>query len=78
MSNPLQRWFNRARVRIAPVQTNGREASFTDGCSLLELARAGMTEAEAKALGVPVDRTRTSAVGSNVMQLERVRKVNCR
>ena len=76
MSNALQRWFARARVRIAPVETKGREAAFGDGYSLLELERAGLTESVAARLGVPVDRRRLSAVGSNVIQLEKLRKLH--
>lgn len=75
MSHPLQRWFERARVRIAPVQTNGREASFSGGYSLLELERAGLSENDAQELSIPVDRSRLSALGSNVMQLEKLRKI---
>jgi ribosomal protein L13E len=78
MSNALQRWFDRARVRIAPVQTNGREAAFSDGYSLLELERAGLSEADAQRLAIPVDRSRMSALGSNVMQLEKLRKIQGR
>ena len=78
MSNALQRWFDRARVRIAPVQTNGREAAFSDGYSLLELERAGLSESDAEHFAIPVDRSRLSAVGSNVMQLEKLRRIKGR
>jgi ribosomal protein L13E len=48
--------------------------SFTDGYSLLELERAGISEAQAAAAGLTIDRERTSALGSNVMELERLRR----
>lgn len=76
MSNALQRWFDRARVRIAPVQTSGREAAFSDGYSLLEVERAGLTEDDAASLNIPVDRARLSSVGSNVIQLEKIRRLH--
>lgn len=74
MSNPLQRWFERTRVRVTPIATNGREIAFGDGYSLLELERAGLLESDARALGLAVDPTRTSALGSNVIQLEKLRR----
>ena len=74
MSNPLQRWFERTRVRRAPVATNGREVGFCAGYSLLELERAGLAETDARELGLVVNPTRTSALGSNVIQLEKLRR----
>jgi ribosomal protein L13E len=74
MSNPLERWFDRTRVRLAPRATSGRETAWAAGYSLLELERAGITEAQAKAAGLAIDRERNSALGSNVMELERLRK----
>jgi ribosomal protein L13E len=75
MIQALRRWFARADIRLAPRVTLGREVAFTDGYSLLELERAGLTEAQAQAAGLPIDRTRESALGSNVMQLEQLRRV---
>ena len=65
----LARTFDssRGRSRVA-------RSSFTDGYSLLELERAGITEEQAVAAGLPIDRERTSALGSNVMELEKLRR----
>ena len=74
MIRALRRWFARTDVRLEPRAISGREVSFADGYSLLELERAGITEAQAAAAGLTIDRERTSALGSNVMQLERLRR----
>ena len=74
MIDALLRWFSRTDVQLTPRATSGREVAFTDGYSLLELERAGMTENQAIAAGVVIDRARTSALGSNVMQLIRLRR----
>ncbi len=74
MIRTLRRWFARTDVRLEPRTIAGREVAFTDGYSLLELERAGITEAQAVAAGLTVDRDRTSALGSNVMQLEKLRR----
>jgi len=73
MIRALRRWFARTDVRLEPRTISGREVSFTDGYSLLELERAGISEAQAAAAGLTIDRERTSALGSNVMELERLR-----
>jgi len=74
MIRALRRWFARTDVRLEPRTISGREVSFTDGYSLLELERAGISEAQAAAAGLTIDRERTSAIGSNVMELERLRR----
>jgi ribosomal protein L13E len=74
MIRALRRWFTRTDVRLEPRTISGREVSFTDGYSLLELERAGITEAQAAAAGLTIDRARTSALGSNVMELEQLRR----
>jgi ribosomal protein L13E len=74
MIRALRRWFARTDVRLEPRTISGREVSFTDGYSLLELERAGVPEAQAAAAGLTIDRERTSAIGSNVMELERLRR----
>ena len=74
MIRALRRWFARTDVRLEPRTISGREVSFTDGYSLLELERAGMSEAQAAAAGLTIDRERTSALGSNVIELERLRR----
>ena len=74
MIRALRRWFARTDVRLEPRTISGREVSFTDGYSVLELERAGISEAQAAAAGLTIDRERTSALGSNVMELERLRR----
>jgi len=74
MIRTLRRWFARTDVRLEPRTISGREVSFTDGYSLLELERAGISEAQAAAAGLTIDRERTSALGSNVVELERLRR----
>jgi ribosomal protein L13E len=39
------------------------------GYSRLELERAGLTQADAERMGIPVDTERRSMIGSNVIQL---------
>lgn len=73
MTNPLQRFFERTRVSLKPRATQGREVAWADGYSLLELERAGISEVQAAEAGLTVDRTRHSAIGANVMQLEKLR-----
>jgi len=75
MISALRRWFTRTDVRPEPRTISGREVAFTDGYSLLELERAGITEAQALAAELTIDRERTSALGSNVLQLEKLRRV---
>ena len=72
--NFIEEWFRRTRVELAPKMTYGREAAYVAGYSLLELERAGLTEEQAHALGVSIDRKRNSALGSNVIQLEKLRR----
>jgi ribosomal protein L13E len=74
MIRALRRWVMRTNVRMEPRTISGREVGFTDGYSLLELERAGITEAQALAAGLTIDRDRASSLGSNVMQLEKLRR----
>jgi ribosomal protein L13E len=74
MIRALRRWFARTDVRLEPRTISGREVSFTGAYSLLELDRAGISEAQAAAAGLTIDRERTSALGSNVIELERLRR----
>ena len=76
MIQRLRRWFTRTDVRLEPRTISGREVAFTNGYSLLELERAGITDAQAVAAGLTIDRHRTSALGSNVLQLEKWRQVS--
>jgi ribosomal protein L13E len=72
----LDRWFARTQVKLAPQATLGREVPYVASYSLLELERAGLTAEQAIAAGVPVDRKRNSALGSNVIQLEKLRRAH--
>ena len=75
MIDALRRWLARTDVRLEPRSVSGREVAFTQGYSLLELQRAGLTEDEAIAAGLTIDRERNSSLGSNVIQLEKLRRV---
>ena len=72
MKKWLDRWFARTQVRLAPQATLGREVPYVASYSLLELERAGLTAEQAIAAGVAIDRQRNSALGSNVIQLEKL------
>ena len=78
MIDVLRRWFARTEIRLEPRSRpepraiSGREVAFADGYSLLELERAGMSEDQALAAGLPIDRERTSSLGCNVLQLEKL------
>ncbi len=74
MIDTLRRWFTRTDVRLEPRAISGREIAFTEGYSLLELERAGLTEDQALAAGLTIDRSRNSSLGSNVMQLDKLRR----
>ena len=74
MIRAIRHWFDRTRVRLEPRATSGREVAFAAGYSLLELERAGISEERARAIGLAIDSERTSALGSNVMQLEKLRR----
>ena len=74
MIDVLRRWFARTDVRLEPRAISGREVAFAEGYSLLELERAGLTEDEATTAGLTIDRERTSSLGSNVLQLEKLRR----
>jgi ribosomal protein L13E len=76
MIRVLRRWFDRTHLRLEPRATSGREVAFAAGYSALELERAGITEEQAIAAGLAIDRTRMSALGSNVMQLHKLRRAN--
>ena len=75
MIRAIRRWFDRTHVRLEPRATSGREVAFAAGYSPLELERAGITEEQAIAASLAIDRTRSSALGSNVMQLQQLRRV---
>jgi len=74
MIDALRRWFTRTDVRLQPTAISGREVAFAEGYSVLELERAGITEEQALAAGLTIDRARTSSLGSNVIQLQKLRR----
>ena len=76
MIRGLKQWFGRNQVKLEPRSVSGREVAFAAGYSLLELERAGITEERARAVGLAIDRARESALGENVAQLEKLRKMN--
>ena len=57
---------------VGPITLVGKTIIRARGYSPLELERAGLTRADAARLGVPVDPTRRSMVGTNVLQLKRL------
>jgi ribosomal protein L13E len=75
MIRAIRHWFERTQVRLEPRAISGREVAFAAGYSLLELERAGITEVQAGAIGLAIDRERMSALGSNVIQLEQLRRM---
>ena len=67
-------WLSRLARRFdhrppQPVYIYGRRAAPAAGFSPAELAEAGLDEESARGLGLPVDASRLSALGSNVEQL---------
>ena len=74
MIRAIRDWFERTHVRLEPKAISGREVTFAGGYSLLELERAGITKEQASAAGLAIDPERMSALGSNVMQLEKLRR----
>ena len=62
-----------ALLAIGPIDVVGRKAELTlaKGYSRLELERAGLTVDNARRLGIPVDPSRTSGVGANVLRLRK-------
>ena len=48
---------------------HGAEPVLAAGYSTLELQRAGLTVEKARELGLPLDLSRSTGVGANVMQL---------
>ena len=66
------RWLAADEESITePKSVSGRQVGVADGFSLLELERAGLSEREAEELGLKIDRTRRTSLGSNLVQLER-------
>jgi ribosomal protein L13E len=64
-------WYENAarEPAVGPIVPEGKTVVRAPGYSLLELERAGLTEADAERLGLPVDARRRSMIGANVMQL---------
>jgi ribosomal protein L13E len=63
-----------AGPKLAPQANVGREVAYVSGYSLLELERAGITAEQAIEAGLSIDRIRNSALGSNVIQVEKLRR----
>lgn len=64
---------DRQLLEIGPIDHVGRraEAILAPGYSPLELERVGLDVEKARELGLPIDATRSSAVGANVLRLRR-------
>lgn len=54
---------------VGPIAVHGREVVKARGYSLHELSYAGLTQADARHAGLPVDPDRMTMIGANVMQL---------
>ena len=68
---------NAARdLSVGPVELMGREVARAKGYSQLELERVGVDRALARRLGIPVDATRTTSIGCNIMQLRAILALN--
>ena len=69
----MSRYDDAARSPTAgPILPDRKTLVRARGYSLLELERAGLTEADAERLGIPVDPGRRSMIGANAMQLRRI------
>jgi ribosomal protein L13E len=53
-----------------PIVPQGKTLVRAAGYSLPELERAGLTEVDAKRLGIPVDPGPASMIGANVLRLQ--------
>jgi ribosomal protein L13E len=64
-------WHYRAArdPSVGPLLVQGREVARAPGYSPLELKRVGLTPDQARLRGIPVDVSRNSSIGANVMQL---------
>lgn len=71
-SEPAIKPTRKAPKIIAPRNLDGRKTVAAIGFSKLELERAGLSEAQAEAFGLRVDRDRFSALGDNVSLLKRL------
>ena len=76
MIHALKKFFERTQVELAPRAVAGREVAFAAGYSLLELERAGISAEQATSAGLVIDRERNSALGENVLQLEKLRALH--
>ena len=58
-------------LKRGPVDLAGRKADTVParGYSQLELKRAGLSEEQARVLGLPLDLKRRTGIGANVMRL---------
>ena len=66
------RWFRgRDEIVIVPKSVSCRQVGVAEGFSLLELERVGLSERDAEELGLKIDRTRRTGLGSNLVQLEK-------
>jgi ribosomal protein L13E len=71
-SKSKEKPLTRAPKIFSPANIDGRKLVDGAGFSRLELERAGLAEAKAEELGLRVDRDRCSALGSNVLLLQRL------
>lgn len=67
-----EKGLRKAPKIFAPTNIDGRKVVDGAGFSPLELERAGLSDQRALELGLRVDRDRCSALGSNVLLLQRL------
>ena len=73
MIRAIRRWFDRTECGWSRERRPAGRSRSRLATALLELERAGITEERARA-GARNRSERSSALGSNVMQLERLRR----
>jgi ribosomal protein L13E len=66
------RRITKAPKIFSPANIDGRKLVSGAGFSTLELERAGLSEQRAEELGLRIDRDRCSALGNNVLLLQRL------
>ena len=65
-------WFTAGDPIVPlPKSVSGRQVGLADGFSLLELERVGLSERQAREFGLAIDSSRRTALGSNLVQLEK-------
>jgi ribosomal protein L13E len=67
-------WREREFGRLEPIAISGRQIYGSEGFSLIELERAGISVERARKHRIQIDQRRQSAIGTNIEQLVRWRE----